>query len=313
MELFRGKITSMGDFKSRLITRKTGFWTDCIPAAVFLSLMLLLVGMVFSVFLDYVLGVKTWLQGLGSDAAAEFALFYLDFFGIWIAFFLFTESSRANRPMLSCLSFGKDRRGLRGAGIGLALGVLTNGFCILMSCLLGDIHLTFNGFRPGVFLLFFIFVTIQSGAEEIVDRCYLYQKLRRGYTEPWVAVAINALVFMAMHFTNDGINTIAKVQIIEIGVLFSLFVYYYDSLWTAIMMHAGWNFTQSILFGLPNSGTVSAYSLFQLEAASARSGLFYNVNFGVEGSIGAVVVIGILLAAVLVKNRGKGEKRDLWA
>ena len=79
------------------------------------------------------------------------------------------------------------------------------------------------------------------------------------------------------------------------------------------MMHTGWNFTQSILFGLPNSGTVSSYSLFKLEAASARSGLFYNVNFGVEGSIGAVVVIGILLAVVLRRNLGKGEKRDLWA
>jgi len=37
------------------------------------------------------------------------------------------------------------------------------------------------------------------------------------------------------------------------------------------------------------------------------------VNFGVEGSIGAVVVIGILLAVVLRRNLGKGEKRDLWA
>lgn len=75
----------MGDFKSRLITRKTGFWTDCIPAAVFLSLMLMLAGLVFSAVLDHVLGVRTWLQGLGSDTAAQFAQFYLDFFGILLA------------------------------------------------------------------------------------------------------------------------------------------------------------------------------------------------------------------------------------
>ena len=301
----------MDELKRRLLTRQAGYWTDCFPAAVFLSLMLMLVGMMFSSVLEHVTGIKTVLQSFGNDAAAEFAEFYLSFAGIWIAFFLF--ANKGNRPMLSCLAFRKDGRNRRGALIGLGLGVLTNGFCILMSCLTGDIHLMFNEFRPALFLLFFAAVLIQSGAEEIVDRCYLYQKLRRGYMEPWMAIGINSLVFMAMHLPNDGINTAGKVQIILIGILFSLFVYYYDSLWAAIMMHTGWNFTQSILFGLPNSGTVSSYSLFKLEAASARSGLFYNVDFGVEGSIGAVVVIGILLAAVLRRNLGKGEKRDLWA
>ena len=301
----------MEELKRRLLTRQTGYWTDCFPVAVFLSLMLMLAGMVFSGILEYVTGLRTMLLNLGNDAAAQFAEFYLSFAGIWIAFFLF--ANKGNRPMLSCLSFRKDGRNRRGALIGLGLGVLTNGSCILLSCLMGDIHLTFNEFRPGLLLLFFAAVLIQSGAEEIVDRCYLYQKLRRGYVEPWMAIGINALVFMAMHLPNDGINLAAKVQIILIAILFSLFVYYYDSLWAAIMMHTGWNFTQSILFGLPNSGTVSSYSLFRLEAASARSGLFYNVNFGVEGSVGAVVVIGILLTAVLRRNLGKGEKRDLWA
>ena len=301
----------MEELKRRLLTRRTGYWTDCFPAAVFLSLMLMLAGMVFSGILEYVTGLRTMLLNLGNDAAAQFAEFYLSFAGIWIAFFLF--ANKGNRPMLSCLSFRKDGRNRRGALIGLGLGVLTNGSCILLSCLMGDIHLTFNEFRPGLLLLFFAAVLIQSGAEEIVDRCYLYQKLRRGYVEPWMAIGINALVFMAMHLPNDGINLAAKVQIILIAILSSLFVYYYDSLWAAIMMHTGWNFTQSILFGLPNSVTVSSYSLFRLEAASARSGLFYNVNFGVEGSVGAVVVIGILLTAVLRRNLGKGEKRDLWA
>lgn len=302
----------MDELKRRLLTRQSGYWTDCFPVAVFLSLMLMLVGIVFSSILELATGLKPVLQSFGNEAAAQFAEFYLSFAGIWIAFFLFSRK-KGNRPMLSCLAFRKDGRNRRGALIGLGLGVLTNGFCILMSCLMGSIHLTFNEFRPGLFLLFFVAVMIQSGAEELVDRCYLYQKLRRGYTEPWMAIGINSLVFMILHLPNDGINTAAKAQIILIGILFSLFVYYYDSLWAAIMMHTGWNFTQSILFGLPNSGMVSSYSLFKLEAASARSGLFYNVNFGVEGSIGAVVVIGVLLAVVLRRSLGKGEKRDLWA
>ena len=38
----------MDELKRRLLTRQTGYWTDCFPVAVFLSLMLMLVGMMFS-------------------------------------------------------------------------------------------------------------------------------------------------------------------------------------------------------------------------------------------------------------------------
>jgi len=87
----------------------------------------------------------------------------------------------------------------------------------------------------------------------------------------------------------------------------------YDGVWIAIMMHIGWNFTQSILFGLPNSGIVSEYSLFKSEAASAKNGLFYTVDFGVEGSLGSILAMALPIAVILWINRGKPEKNDLWA
>jgi hypothetical protein len=214
--------------------------------------------------------------------------------------------------MLGTLAFRKDGINLRGAFMGLLLGFLANAFCILMSCLLGDIHLSYAGFQPGPFLLFLLAVTIQSGGEEIVDRCYLYQKLRRRYAHPGVAIVVNALVFGSLHLFNPGIGALPIIQIVAVGIVFSFFVYYFDSLWAAIMMHAGWNFTQSIVFGLPNSGIVSEYSLFKLDSASARNGIFYSVNFGVEGSIGAVCVIILLGIAMFLIGRRNGEKRDIW-
>ena len=86
------------------------------------------------------------------------------------------------------------------------------------------------------------------------------------------------------------------------------------SLWTAIWAHTAWNFSQSIVFGLPNSGIVSSYSVFKLDAASARDGLFYSTSFGVEGSIGANVIIGAVILIVLIAAlvRKRGEKVDLW-
>jgi uncharacterized iron-regulated membrane protein len=69
------------------------------------------------------------------------------------------------------------------------------------------------------------------------------------------------------------------------------------------------------VFGLPNSGIVSKYSVFKLEAASARDGIFYNTSFGVEGSMGANVMIAAAIVIVLVYGlvTKRGEKMDHWA
>ena len=92
-----------------------------------------------------------------------------------------------------------------------------------------------------------------------------------------------------------------------------MMVYYYNNLWGAMAFHAAWNFTQNLIFGLPNSGIVSEYSIFALEAASARDGLFYNVNFGVEGSVGACALLAVIAVAIFVINRNRPEANDIWA
>lgn len=267
---------------------------------------------------------------LGDHDAAVFLKNYFDFIGIWIGMFLVVIIFKANRPMLNAVkhcSFrsndneeelieGKVNRAgnnLRGFIIGLALGFGVNGFCVLMSVLTGDIHLEYSGFKLLPFVLFSICVFIQSAAEELTNRWYLYQKLRRRYKAPWIAIFINSFVFMAMHIPNPGVTFLGLVQVFTVGVLFSLFVYYYNGLWIAMAFHAAWNFTQSIFFGLPNSGIVSAYSVFRLDAASAKSGLFYNVNFGVEGSIAANIILIALCIIVFMKNRDKREQTDIWA
>ena len=266
----------------------------------------------------------------GDHDAAVFLKNYFDFISIWIGMFLVVIIFKANRPMLKAVKYCGPRtdsggdvasymngnragNNLRGFLIGLALGFGCNGFCILMSVLMGDIHLVYSGFKLLPFVLFFLCVFIQSAAEELTDRWYLYQKLRRRYKAPWIAVFVNSIVFMAMHLLNPGVSVLALVQIFLVGVLFSLFVYYYNGLWIAMAFHTAWNFTQSIVFGLPNSGIVSAYSVFRLDAASATNGLFYNVNFGVEGSVAANIILLALCVFIFVKNHKKGEHTDVWA
>ena len=76
--------------------------------------------------------------------------------------------------------------------------------------------------------------------------------------------------------------------------------------------HTGWNFCQSIIFGLPNSGSVFPYSIMKLEASNARDSFFYNCSFGVEGTVFSVIVL--VLACVVLFALGQkgviGRKRE---
>ena len=86
-------------------------------------------------------------------------------------------------------------------------------------------------------------------------------------------------------------------------------------MWCASAIHAAWNFTQNIIFGLPNSGQVSPFSIFKLTAA--KDTFAYNVDFGVEATILSMIVeiVGIVLVVVIgQKLTGKGfraEKPDI--
>jgi membrane protease YdiL (CAAX protease family) len=296
------------------ITRPSRKWTDQFIIAAILSVVLLVAGSVVSDIIYKATDAPSLFEKwLGSDNLAAFFSEYLMFIGIWIITFLFVVVPKSNRPMLKAWGYNRDGNNNKGIIAGALLGFGCNGFCVLMSVLMGDIKLSFYGFNPTILLAFLLVVMIQSGAEEITDRLYLYQKLRRRYKSPLFAIIINPVVFMLLHVVNDGFTVLAGVQIVLVGIIFSVLVYYYNSLWAAIWFHTLWNYTQNIIFGLPNSGRVSDYSIFKLEAASAQSGLFYDVGFGVEGSIGSSLVLALVLAVIIFINRGKGEKRDYWA
>ena len=296
--------------------RACASWTDIFPIAAMLSVILTLFGSLLSTVLDtwVVPAEQIGMNLLGDADGVRFLLDYFEFYGIWIAFMLVILIFKDNWPMWKAFLYNGHGNNLKAIPIGILLGFGMNGFCILMSWIMGDIKLSYNGFNPLVFFVFLLCVMIQSGAEEIIDRCYLYQKLRRRYRWPVIAIVVNALVFMSLHTANPGVTKLGLLQVFLIGVLFSLIIYFWDSLWTVIWAHTAWNFSQSIVFGLPNSGIVSKYSVFKLEAASARDGIFYNTSFGVEGSMGANAIIGAAIVIVLIYAlvTKRGEMKDHW-
>ncbi|MBQ9305092.1 CPBP family intramembrane glutamic endopeptidase [Butyrivibrio sp.] len=245
------------------------------------------------------------------DYIAFFAM-YASFIGIWIVILLWCLIP-SNRPIFGAVWKKCKGNTLKHLGIGLLIGFVMNGFCILLAVLHKDIYLYFSGANFFALLGIFIAVFIQSSAEELLCRGFLYQRIRRGYRHPAVAIIVNAMFFGLLHIGNPGVSTLAIVSIVVVGICYSVMVYYCDSLWMPMAAHAAWNYTQSIVFGLPNSGLVSKFSLFKLDASTATDSFFYSVNFGVEETIVAVsinVICAILVVVWGVKNKKKPT--NIW-
>ena len=273
-------------------------FSDNILVLYFLSVLLIILGQ----FLGMLLGIFPFMT---DTEAAVTAAMYLSFIGIWTLTLLYLRFTKKNRPILQAVGRNATGNNWKNLLLGTALGFGLNGICILAAWLNKDISLYYDSFRPVSFVIIFIAVFVQSSAEELVCRGFLYQRLRRSYQNPAVAIIGNSMLFALLHLTNEGVTILSVLNIFIVGILFSFIVCYMDSLWCAMAMHAAWNFTQNILFGLPNSGLVSPYSVFRLDAAAAKSSFAYNVGFGIEGTLFADVVL--ILACVCMYLWGRRQ------
>ncbi len=243
----------------------------------------------------------------------EFAVLYLQFIGIWIIVLLFCLI-KYNRPIYKVILKGVKGNTLKNMLIGLLIGFVTNALCILVAVLHKDIHIYFDEISPIHLILLFIIIFIQSSAEELVCRGFLYQHLAKGYKNPAFAIILNAVFFGLIHLGNPGVSNLAILNIILVGISYSLFVYFCDSLWLPMAAHCAWNFTQNIIFGLPNSGLVSKYSIFKLDAATATNSFAYNTAFGVESTILACIVLAIcIILTIIWGKKGNRKPTNIWS
>lgn len=253
------------------------------------------------------------LPGVFSTDAGITSQLYLGFLGIWILTLLVFALIPRNRPMLKALGTKTKGNTPKMFAVGLGIGLGMNLLCALIAMINGDIALTFHAFRPVSFLLVFIAVLIQSAAEELICRVFIYQRLVRRYGKPLMAAVVNAAFFAMIHLSNPGVTGMAIANIFIYGLLFSAMVVYMDSPWAAMAAHASWNFCQNILLGLPNSGMVLPYSVFKLDAAAASDSFAYSVSFGLEGTITACVLL-MAVTGVIVwwGTRNKVVPTNIW-
>jgi hypothetical protein len=143
-----------------------------------------------------------------------------------------------------------------------------------------------------------------GATEEVAVRGYLLQTLARGLGFRWAAL-ISSLVFMALHLPNPGEGTPGLIQVFLIGLVFSFSIWRTGALWWAVGFHAAWDFTQSYVFGVADSGMVSPGALMVARASGAAW-----LSGGATGPEGSLLMFGILAIALAIISVTQRKRDD---
>ncbi|MCB9412327.1 MAG: CPBP family intramembrane metalloprotease [Actinobacteria bacterium] len=145
--------------------------------------------------------------------------------------------------------------------------------------------------------LLLIGFAIQGSAEEIWYRGFLLQTSALRMRLGW-AMALQAALFGVSHAANPGdFSIVALANIILVGIFLGYLALGQGSLWLVCGWHAGWNWCQGNVLGIPVSGQGMNNSLLFMAPTGEASATVSGGSFGVEGS--AVLTVLLAIAAVL--------------
>ena len=109
---------------------------------------------------------------------------------------------------------------------------------------------------------------------------------------------ILSFLFGLGHNKNPGESPIGLLPAGLVGMVFCLSLWRTGSLWWAIGFHAAWDWSQSFLYGVADSGAMVQHHL--LAAHPVGKPILSGGATGPEGSIYIVAVLGIVSLIILV-------------
>lgn len=112
----------------------------------------------------------------------------------------------------------------------------------------------------------------------------------------WLAVLLFSYLFGAGHRGNAGESPIGLFSAGLIGLVFAFSLWRTGSLWWAVGWHAAWDWSESFLYGVSDSGIMVQHHLLQSHPQGQL--LLSGGPTGPEGSVYVLVII--LLAAVVI-------------
>jgi uncharacterized protein len=142
--------------------------------------------------------------------------------------------------------------------------------------------------------LFFLLVAV---FEEFLLRGYLQFAITQsaGF---WPAAALLSCAFGAIHLSNPGEGTVGALGAAAIGFFFCLTLRRTGNLWFAVGFHAAWDWGETYLYAVPNSGTNAPGHLL----SSSFSGKPW-LTGGTVGPEGSVLCFALLVVLWVVFDR----------
>jgi len=190
------------------------------------------------------------------------------------------------------------RRGPRNFLFGLAVGMALVATMLLVMSLLGGYSFgavsgNLAALRGPALTNGALFLAV-AVAEEGLWRGYGFVQLSRAVSF-WPAAIALGLLFGGAHLANGGENLIGGLTAGLFGVAMACSFRFTGSLWLALGLHAGWDYAESFLFGVPDSGLLTKETLLH----PAFHGPVW-LTGGSVGPEGSVLMFAALAAIVLL-------------
>ncbi|MFZ0298790.1 MAG: CPBP family intramembrane glutamic endopeptidase [Candidatus Sulfotelmatobacter sp.] len=174
-------------------------------------------------------------------------------------------------------------------------------------------HLAIHGMRSVKFAAFWALYFLLVGLyEDFHFRGYLQFTLTRGIGF-WPAAVLLSGYFGWMHHSNEGERWTGLLAAAVIGLFFCLTLRRTGSLWFAVGFHAAWDWGETFVYSVPDSGTLFPGHLLKTwfhGPAWLTGGMV-----GPEGSLLCFVVIGVVWVVFARVYRdvryGVGEEESL--
>ncbi|WP_346935798.1 type II CAAX endopeptidase family protein [Clostridium sp.] len=187
-------------------------------------------------------------------------------------------------------------------GIGLIIGLIMFSAIVLILMLSGQlsfVSVTLSSLP--IIILYFIGFMIQGASEEFLCRGFLLTSIaaKNGII---LGIILNSCLFGFLHLFNAGFSILPLINIILVGIFFSVYAYRTDNIIGACAIHSMWNFAQGNIYGILVSGMNIGPSIFKVNNFSES--LLSGGAFGAEGGLACtiVLIISTLLVVFIPKK-----------
>jgi CAAX protease family protein len=226
---------------------------------------------------------------------------------------LFTSAIFARFERRTFADYGLPLRGAFGTRFleGLLWGLALMGGVLLVLRATGNFHFGSLGIAPEkipAFAVLWAVLFVMVGlAEGFAFTGYALFALTRGIGF-WPAAALLAFLFGSLHLAvNAGENWLGSVNLVIAGFLLAFTLQRTGNLWFAIGIHAAWDWAQSFLYGVPDSGVIVAGHL--LNPSFQGSKWMTGGTAGPEGSV--VTLLGYVFVFALINFRFPEARYDV--